>query len=191
LARSPAEGNSVARGNWFDPVATTRLLERRFENLARLEPLRQFMEMDRHLWLVDESLRLADAVTMASGLECRVPFLDPRIIAFSLATPAKWHIGTRRTKAFLKDTYRQILPDHLFSLSKSSFYPPLAKWLRRESGPLVEEMLAGKRIKEYFDTAVLRRIFEEHRRRERYGLHTLSSLIQLHQWFETVYDSNN
>jgi asparagine synthase (glutamine-hydrolysing) len=189
LARPPLEGLSIVQGHWFDPAATTRLFQRHFNQIIDTNPVRQFMETDRHLWLVDESLKLADAVTMASGLECRVPFLDPRIIAFSHATPARWHVGPRRTKALLKDAYRGILPEHLFTLAKSSFYPPLAKWLRRESAPLVEEMLRGKRIQEYFNVSEIRKIFDQHRNRERYGLHTLSSLIQLHFWFETVYDS--
>ncbi|MFA5800422.1 MAG: asparagine synthase (glutamine-hydrolyzing) [Candidatus Peribacteraceae bacterium] len=189
LARPIDEGCAVTRGDWFDPAATTRLFIQRFGDEKGTEPLRQFMEMDRHLWLVDESLKLADAVTMASGLECRVPFLDPRIIAFSHGTPAHWHVGLQRTKAFLKDTYRHILPEHLFTLPKSSFYPPLAKWLRRESGPLVEEMLEGKRIREFFDVERVREIYDRHCSRERYGLSALSTLIQLHNWFETVYDA--
>ncbi len=189
LARPIDEGCAVTRGDWFDPAATTRLFIQRFENVKNLESLRQFMEVDRHLWLVDESLKLADAVTMASGLECRVPFLDPRVIAFSHGTPARWHVGLKRTKAFLKDTYRRILPEHLFSLPKSSFYPPLAKWLRRESGPLAEEMLEGKRIREFFNVERVREIYDRHLSRERYGLSALSTLIQLHNWFETVYDA--
>jgi asparagine synthetase B (glutamine-hydrolysing) len=94
-----------------------------------------------------------------------------------------------RTKALLKDTYRHILPEHLFTLKKASFYPPLAKWIRRECAPLVEEALAGKRINEFFDTKKLRAMFEEHKAKTRYNLHPLANVVQLHHWFETVYDA--
>jgi asparagine synthase (glutamine-hydrolysing) len=188
LARPIKEGNEIAKGSWFNPTATTDLFYQRFAPLSNLDPVRAFMEFDRGLWLIDESLRLADATTMGSGLEARVPFVDERIIAASHATPANWHVGLKRTKTLLKDTYRGILPDHLYTLPKASFYPPLAKWLRRETAPLAEEMLEHARIKEFFDTDRVRVLFEEHKQHKKYNLHSLSSLIQLSNWFETVYD---
>lgn len=189
LARDPAEGKDIARGGWFDPSATTTLFKKRYEPLAGLDPVRAFMEFDRHLWLVDEALRLSDAVTMRSGLECRVPFVDERIIAASHATPAHWHTTHSTTKALLKETYRPLLPGHLYTLAKSSFFPPVAKWLRREARPLVDGVLEHRRIKELFDTDAIRSVYEKHADRSRYGMHTLSTLIQLKHWFDTVYDA--
>jgi asparagine synthase (glutamine-hydrolysing) len=188
LARDPGECREIARG-WFDPSATTDLFTQRFARLGVREPVRAFMEFDRGLWLVDESLRLGDATTMGSGVETRVPFVDPRIAAWSLATPASWHVTARRTKALLKDTYRGILPEHLFTLKKASFYPPLAKWLRREASPLAEALPDHPRIRELFDHDVVARYVAEHKERRIYRLHALSSLIQLAHWFNTVYDA--
>jgi len=188
LARPKEEGTAVAK-SWFDPTATTKLFADRFSTLPKNDPVRAFMEFDRHLWLIDESLRLADATTMGSGLEARVPFVDERIIAASHATPAEWHVTLNKTKALLKETYRGMLPEHLFTLKKASFYPPLAKWIRREAAPLVEEMLEHQRIAEFFDVPTLRKLFEEHKTRQAYHLHPLSSLVQLSNWFDTVYDA--
>ncbi len=189
LARPINEGKEIVKNEWFDPTATTRLFEERYRLLPSADPVRAFMEFDRQLWLVDESLRLADATTMGSGVEGRVPFIDARIIAASHATPAAWHVTSRRTKALLKETYRPLLPPHLFTLDKASFYPPLAKWLRREAAPLAEEMLEHPRIKQYFNTDALHEIYRQHKAKKKYGLHTLSSLIQLSNWFDTVYDA--
>ena len=189
LARPVEECRSVVRGDWFNPQATTTLFQQRFAALKGHTPIRQFMEFDRGLWLVDESLRLADATTMGQGVEGRVPFLDPRIIAASHGTPDSWHVTNSRTKALLKDAYKAHLPHHLFALSKASFYPPLAKWIRRETAPLIEDMLEHPRIRELFDAEVVRRFFEEHRAKKVYHLHTLSSLLQLQHWFDTVYDA--
>jgi asparagine synthase (glutamine-hydrolysing) len=189
LARPASEIARYARGTWFDAAATTRLFQERFRERAERDPLRAFMEFDRGLWLVDESLRLADAVCLGNGLECRVPFLDPRVIAASFGTRSTWHVTLRRTKALLKDTYRTLLPGHLFALPKASFYPPLAKWFRRECAPLIEETLEHPRMRELFGMETVRTIVERHRTGEQYALHTLSSLTQLRCWFETVYDA--
>lgn len=189
LARPLSEIQLIMHGEWFTPNATSALFADRFAALDTSDPIRTFMEFDRGLWLPDESLRLADAVSLGHGLESRVPFLDPRLIAFSHATPANWHVSLTRTKALLKDTYRPILPDHLFTLKKASFFPPLAKWFRRECGPLVEEMLTSERIAEFFDITVVRQIYDDHRTHRKYGLHTLATLTQLDFWFKTVYDA--
>jgi asparagine synthase (glutamine-hydrolysing) len=188
LARPIHEIRSIVRGQWFDESVVRDVFCRHFE-AAQGDHVRKFMEVDRHLWLVDESLKLADAVTMSCGLECRVPFIDPRVIGLSLATPSEWHVTMRRTKALLKDTYRPLLPSHLFSLQKASFYPPLAKWIRRECAPLIEEALQGKAIQEFFDVSVLRHMFERHRKKEGYELHPLMNVVQLNTWFETVYNA--
>ncbi len=213
LARPATEIERYVKGGWFEAGGTTKLFENEYDIVchgehvmlspskhepwhssvtlrqAQGEMLRHFMEFDRRLWLVAESLRLADATTLGNGLESRVPFLDPRIIAASHATPSEWHVTCRRTKALLKDTYRNILPSHLFTLDKSSFFPPLAKWFRRESASLFTESLEHPRIRELFDVAELRTIYEEHLSRKKYHFHTLSSITQLRFWFEEVYDA--
>ncbi len=190
LTRPTKEIDTYLAGNWFSADHTTQLFEERFEKLhLHKDRVREFMEFDRRLWLVDESLRLNDAMTMASGVECRVPFLDPLIIEASHGTPSDWHVGPRRTKCLLKDTYRSILPKHLYTLSKASFYPPLAKWIRRECKPLMEHMLDNKRMQSLFNMQHVRCILDDHVSHKHYGLHTLSSLTQLSNWFETVYDA--
>lgn len=200
LARPEEEILPIVRGNWFKKSESLLLFQKHFSTRSSErklaaprrrfhDPVRQFMEFDQSLWLVDESLRLSDAVTMASGLECRVPFLDPLVISASHGTESSWHVGFSRTKALLKDTYYPLLPTSVRSIKKASFYPPLAKWLRRECAPLMEHALASPRIKEFFDLQALRTVFEEHTTKKKYGLHTLQMVIQLAYWFETVYDA--
>jgi asparagine synthase (glutamine-hydrolysing) len=188
LTRPAQEIANVAKGDWFNARLTTSLFEERFEALPKADPVRAFMEFDRHLWLIDEALRLTDGTTMGGSVEARVPFLDPRVIEASHGTKSGWHVGLRGTKMLLKETYRPLLPEHLYSLSKASFYLPLAKWIRREASPLIEEMIAHPRIAERFDTVKLRAIFEAHKRKEIYALHLLSTLLHLQCWFDTVYD---
>ena len=50
-------------------------------------------------------------------------------------------------------------------------------------------MLENKRINEFFDATILRTLFEKHKAHEQYNLHSLSTLTQLANWFDTVYDA--
>lgn len=187
LARPSEEWKEVVRGNWFDDTVASSFFREKFEEL-RGHPLVQAMECDRNTWLIDESLRLVDGTTMASGLEARVPLLAPSVLAHARSFSPQSHVSWTETKKLLKAEYRSVLPDHLFSLKKSSFYPPLAKWFRRESAPLIDKALRNTRIREMFDTEKIRVIQEEHRTQKKYSLHLLHGIVQLSSWFETVYD---
>jgi asparagine synthase (glutamine-hydrolysing) len=193
LGRPEEENRSICK-KWFSQDASKTLFEDRFAALPspnpNPNPIRSLMEFDRHTWLPDESLRLADSVTMAHGLECRVPFLDPRIIHASLSTPAEWHVGWQVTKKLLKETYTPFLPPHFREIKKACFFPPLAKWIRRECAPLVEESLEHPRIRELFDTDLLLQLLADHKAHRKYALHPLSSIAQLSTWFEMVYEKH-
>lgn len=191
LARPHAEWTALTRGDWFDTADDTNTwFAERWKEHATREPLRRMMETDRATWLIDESLRLVDGTTMASGLEARVPFLDPLIIDTALATPATWHVGWRRTKTLLKDAYQDLLPPHLFSLAKASFYPPLAKWLRRECGELVSDALRNPLVMQYCQIPKIEAVMQRHQSKEQYGLHVLHAIIQLAAWHARVYQTN-
>lgn len=188
LARTDAEWRPLTRGGWYADGSVEALFMERYPQ-DEGDPVRAFMEFDRALWLVDESLRLTDGLTMAHGLEARVPLLDPRLIDLTARIPSRSHVTWRRTKALLKETYRGILPDHLFTLPKASFYPPLAKWLRRECAPLVDEALENPWIGDLFNKEELRRLQREHSSGG-YHLHVLSAIIQLHFWHRHVYSAH-
>ncbi len=187
LCRPSTEWNEVVNGEWFEEDAATEFVFSAYETSRAETPVRSLMNFDRATWLIDESLRLVDGTTMASGLEARVPFLAPDIIDASLGTKDNWHLGLFRTKTGLKDAYRQLLPDHLFTLKKASFYPPLAKWLRREAAPLVDEALEHGFIRQYFNATALHLLFMQHKERTRYSLHVLHGIVQLSAWVKRVY----
>ncbi|MGI8580499.1 MAG: asparagine synthase-related protein [Solirubrobacteraceae bacterium] len=70
--------------------------------------------------LHDLNLQRCDRVTMAHGLEARVPFLDRQVIAFSLGLPAAWKQNGPEKK-MLRDAFSGWLPDELLWREKSQF----------------------------------------------------------------------
>jgi asparagine synthase (glutamine-hydrolysing) len=70
--------------------------------------------------LHDLNLQRCDRVTMAHGLEARVPFLDRQVIAFALSLPASWKQNGPEKK-MLRDAFSGWLPDQLLWREKSQF----------------------------------------------------------------------
>jgi len=73
--------------------------------------------------LHDLNLQRCDRVTMAHGLEARVPFLDRQVIAFALGLPAEWKLSGpgESEKRLLREAFSGWLPHELLWREKSQF----------------------------------------------------------------------
>ncbi len=73
--------------------------------------------------LHNTNLQRADRMTMAFGLEMRVPFLDVASVGFALGLPCGWklHLPARREKALLRDAFAGALPQHIIDRPKEKF----------------------------------------------------------------------
>jgi asparagine synthase (glutamine-hydrolysing) len=88
-------------------------------------------------------------MSMANGLEVRVPFLDVNVVDFIFSLPVHYKIDSQIRKKILQDAFREILPEKLYNRPKKGFEVPLLKWLRREMRSLIEDdLLSEKKIKE-------------------------------------------
>jgi asparagine synthase (glutamine-hydrolysing) len=69
------------------------------------------------------NLQRCDRVTMAHGLEARVPFLDRQVIALALGLPASWKAAGEGVpeKHLLRAAFAGWLPDELLWREKSQF----------------------------------------------------------------------
>jgi len=71
------------------------------------------MGVDFSTWLVDEALVKNDALTMASGLEQRVPILDKRMVELALSIPPQHKINSRtQGKHIFKEAVHYIHMPH-------------------------------------------------------------------------------
>jgi asparagine synthase (glutamine-hydrolysing) len=88
----------------------------------------QFRQYDLLNYTVDSILYKVDVASMAYGLEVRVPFLDHKLLEFSLKIPQKLLYNFWKNKISLRDCYRFILPKKLWKAPKQGFSLPLRKW---------------------------------------------------------------
>ena len=113
------------------------------------ESLNDILLTDMQLVLPNDMLTKVDLMSMANGLEVRVPFLDYEVVNFISSLPVEYKINSDIRKRILQDAYKDILPTQLYNRPKKGFEVPLLKWFRKEMKSLiVDDLLSEKFITE-------------------------------------------
>ncbi len=89
------------------------------------------LHMDVTTLIVDDPVKRVDNMTMAYGLEARVPFLDHELVELAARMPAKYKL-TNGGKYLLKQISRGLLPDKVIDRKKGYFPVPALKYVRGE-----------------------------------------------------------
>ena len=97
------------------------------------DALRNLMYRELRYTKLPRALRFRDRLSMAVGCELRPPFLDHRLLAYTMALPGEDRISGGVTKSLLRDAANRLLPDAVRMASKRSVQTPQREWFR---GPL-------------------------------------------------------
>lgn len=145
---------------------------------------------DLHGFLPENVLRGSDRMSMAHGLELRVPLCDHRLVELAMQIPARHRVGWLASKRVLRKIMGPRLPAHVLRRRKLGFNAPVGVWMRRDLDRLVQQWLAPELLRRRGLLAVdeVGRLVDEHRRGARdHGLR-LWSLIVLEQWHRLYVD---
>lgn len=105
-------------------------------------PLDQALRLDAGVMLVDDPVKRVDAMTMAWGLEARVPFLDHEVVEFAASAPPHLHLDDGG-KGLLKHAARKVIPHAVIDRPKGYFPVPALKHLEGDVLDLVRDAVAG------------------------------------------------
>jgi asparagine synthase (glutamine-hydrolysing) len=108
-------------------------LERKQEIIAPIalqaESMNDVFAADIQTVLVGDMLYKVDMMSMANGLEVRVPFLDHRLVDFVQALPANYKIDAHRRKKIAKDAFSDLIPSLILNRPKKGFDVPVEQYL--------------------------------------------------------------
>jgi asparagine synthase (glutamine-hydrolysing) len=94
----------------------------------------QALRLDSQIMLVDDPVKRVDNMTMAWGLEARVPFLDHELVELAATCPPELKLA-QEGKGVLKEVGRRVIPDAVIDRPKGYFPVPALKHLQ---GPYLE-----------------------------------------------------
>jgi asparagine synthase (glutamine-hydrolysing) len=154
------------------------------------DPVAAASSRDVRGYLPDDLLVKTDIASMAHGLEVRCPFVDPALVAGSAAIPGEWKIEGRRTKAILRDAFRDLLPAEVLEGKKRGLGVPLDAWMRGPLRAMRDEHLRdrGARVRSVLDAAEIDRLVREQDQGADHGraLWALMMFEAWKRWIEAV-----
>jgi asparagine synthase (glutamine-hydrolysing) len=104
--------------------------------------------VDISTMLLDNLMVKADKLSMAHGLEVRVPLLDRKLVELGLALPVGAKIGVRGNKPLLRRLLAEHLPRAITRGGKRGFELPVDRWFRDPgTAPLRDRLSSGALVR--------------------------------------------
>ena len=154
-------------------------------------------------------LVVEDKLSMAHGLEARVPFLDNDLVDFAMKVPvklklahltevvrlnenepgsktAKYFEKTKDGKLLLRKVMERYIPAEITNLKKQGFSAPDASWFKGESIDYVYNTLYdGKaRVYDFMDRSIIQTLIDEHLKGKQNRRLFIWSLLNFEHWCE-------
>ena len=103
---------------------------------------------DLRTWLPDDLLLKGDKMTMAWGLEQRLPYLDHRLVEFALNIPVDLKVRLFGEKFILREALKGRLSKEILSRPKHGFSVPWQDWMSGELAPFWGRLMSRRYLAE-------------------------------------------
>jgi asparagine synthase (glutamine-hydrolysing) len=146
--------------------------------------LEEMQYLDIKAWLPDDLLLRADRLSMASGLEARVPFLDHRLVELGFRLPARLKVRGSTGKYIVKKIAEKYLDHDIIYRKKVGFAVPVGQWFRGAlRGYLVDHLTRSNAFcTDYLRRDAIERLIAEHMAGVRDHHKKLWMLLNLELW---------
>lgn len=105
----------------------------------------QASSFETNLYMQNQLLRDTDVMSMANGLEVRVPFLDEDFQQAANSISPEIRFDKHQPKKILIDSFKELLPAAVWNRPKMGFSFPLQEWMRQHKEISDEHLYKGKK----------------------------------------------
>jgi len=155
-----------------------------------IPPLERMLALEQRFFLTDHNLTYTDKMSMAAGVEVRVPFLDLDLVEFAARVPSEYKQRGRESKWMLKKAMEPYLPHDVIYRPKSGFGAPLRRWLQVELRDWLADTLSPDRLQSrgLFDPQAVQRLMAANAEGKLDANYTLLSLACIEIWCKFFID---
>ncbi|HET7316536.1 MAG TPA: N-acetylglutaminylglutamine amidotransferase [Sphingomicrobium sp.] len=133
--------------DWRNGHAPLQFVREHFARAGADDPVDKALRLDSTVMLVDDPVKRVDNMTMAWGLEARVPFLDHELTDLAARIPSDLKLA-QGGKGILKDVARDVIPSEVIDRPKGYFPVPALKYIQGPYLDLVRDALSSSAARE-------------------------------------------
>jgi asparagine synthase (glutamine-hydrolysing) len=136
-----------------------RFVEEHFARPGAESAIDKALRLDTTVMLVDDPVKRVDNMTMAWGLEARVPFLDHELVSLAARIPAEMKVRSGG-KHILKEVAREVIPEAVIDRPKGYFPVPALKYIQGPYHDFVREIVQSPKAlaRELFNPGYVERV---------------------------------
>jgi asparagine synthase (glutamine-hydrolysing) len=140
--RDFAEYQRAVRSDLVQSDYARHFVEQHFGEQGANSAIDKTLRLDSTIMLVDDPVKRVDNMTMAWGLEARVPFLDHELVEVAARVPPEFKVRDGG-KYVLKEAARKVIPSEVIDRPKGYFPVPALKYLKGPYLDLVRDALSS------------------------------------------------
>jgi asparagine synthase (glutamine-hydrolysing) len=110
-------------------------------------PVQRMLHFSRAVFMREDLLMKVDRMTMAHGLEARVPYLDHQLAETCAGFAPDLLLAGGRTKAVLRNLAGRLLPAEIAQRRQHGFLVPLAGWFQGDFGAYARDLLTPATVR--------------------------------------------
>ena len=157
---------------------------------ANLSSIEKILLLEQRFFLADHNLIYTDKMSMAAGVEVRVPFLDKNFVEFCSQIDHRFKQRGSVGKWILKKAMAPYLPREIIYRPKTGFGAPIRKWVKNDLKDYIYIMLSEVNIRKrnIFDYKEIQKLIYYNKKGYIDASYIIFSILCLEIWFQQHID---
>ena len=144
-------------------VLPINLVQHIYEETEGLDPLSKMSDVDIQIWLEGDIYLNVDKMSLAAGLEIRMPLTDRRIFDIASRMPSAYKVNAEQNKVAFRTAAAKVLPEEIAFRKKLGFIVPIRIWLADERyNPDVQAKFKSDMAAQFFNLEEINAIFDDY-----------------------------
>ena len=144
--------------------------------------------IDINFWLMKDILLKADRMTMASGLEGRVPFIDKEVFKVASSLPFDYKVTKENTKVALRDAAKKVIPTEAYKKKKLGFPVPIREWMKDEDVYTeIKNTFNSEAANQYFNVKQINKLLDLHYQNKKDNYRKVWTIYCFLKWYEVFF----
>tara|TARA_B100000963_G_scaffold284188_1_gene252961 strand:+ start:13644 stop:15584 length:1941 start_codon:yes stop_codon:yes gene_type:complete len=206
LFNKPSENSVLGYFSWIETERLLKIFDNDIKELIDIKRTQNIIKdkitcekgnlvektlaVEKSFFLVDHNFNYTDKMSMAHGVEVRVPFINENMVETASKIYTKDKISKTTTKSILKKSAEGFLSNEVIYRKKTGFGAPIRKWLAGPLKPLLDSLLSEESIKKrgMFEFKEVRKLIEDNEKGRGDFAYTIYGLLSLEIWMRQFID---